>query len=146
VDVAVVLEVARRVRARYPDTPASELARFPRTTRNREGKRPVTDSVVAPHHRSWVDSLPALSLEDGRDFGKAAVFLYAYRHSFAQRHADAGTPVDVLKDLMGHRSMSTTQWPGAFLMAAKVDLDSRRPQEALPGWHLPVAGTAGNVP
>jgi hypothetical protein len=37
------------------------------------------------------------------------VFLYAYRHSFAQRHADAGTPVDVLRDLMGHRSMSTTQ-------------------------------------
>ena len=58
-------------------------------------------SVVASHHRAWVDSLPQLWLEDGREFGKAAVFLYAYRHSFAQRHADAGTPVDVLRDLMG---------------------------------------------
>jgi hypothetical protein len=48
-------------------------------------------------------------LEDGREFDKDAAYLYAYRHSFAQRHADAGTPVDVLRELMGHRSMSTTQ-------------------------------------
>ena len=58
-----------------------------------------------------------MRLEDGREFGKAAVFLYAYRHSFAQRHADAGTPVDVLKDLMGHRSMTTTQ--GYYSITAK---------------------------
>jgi hypothetical protein len=32
----------------------------------------------------------------------------AFRHSYAQRHADAGTPVDVLKELMDHRSISTT--------------------------------------
>jgi integrase len=105
----VITGQQQRVRARYPDTPASELALFPRTTRNREGKRPVGDSVVASRHRSWVSSLPPLRLEDGREFDKDAVFLYAYRHSFAQRHADAGTPVDVLRDLMGHRSMSTTQ-------------------------------------
>jgi hypothetical protein len=37
------------------------------------------------------------------------VFLCAYRHSYAQRHADAGTPVDVLRELMGHRCMNTTQ-------------------------------------
>lgn len=105
----VIVGQQQRVRARYPSTPASELALFPRPTKNREGKRPIVDSVVASHHRTWVDSLPALRLEDGREFDKTAVFLYAYRHSFAQRHADAGTPVDVLKDLMGHRSMSTTQ-------------------------------------
>ena len=105
----VITGQQQRVRARYPDTPASELTLFPRTTRNREGKRPVSDSVVASHHRSWVSSLPPLRLEDGREFDKDAVFLYAYRHSFAQRHADAGTPVDVLRDLMGHRSVSTTQ-------------------------------------
>jgi hypothetical protein len=65
--------------------------------------------MVSSHHRSWVTSLPPLLLEDGREFDKDAAYLYAYRHSFAQRHADAGTPVDVLRDLMGHRSMSTTQ-------------------------------------
>jgi integrase len=105
----VIVGQQQRVRARYPGTTAAELALFPRPTRNREGKRPIIDSVVASHHRTWVGSLPALRLEDGREFDKTAVFLYAYRHSFAQRHADAGTPVDVLKDLMGHRSMSTTQ-------------------------------------
>ena len=31
------------------------------------------------------------------------------RHSYCQRHADAGTPMDVLRDLMGHRSTDTTQ-------------------------------------
>ena len=105
----VITGQQQRVRARYPDTPAAELALFPRLTRNREGKRPIVDSVAASHHRTWVDSLPALRVADGREFDKTAVFLYAYRHSFAQRHADAGTPVDVLKDLMGHRSMNTTQ-------------------------------------
>src|SRR6202011_3647663 len=32
----------------------------------------------------------------------------AYRHSYAQRHADAGVPVDVLRELMDHRSVQTT--------------------------------------
>jgi integrase len=106
---AVITGQQQRVRARYPGTPASGLALFPRTTRNRDGKRPFTESMVSSHHRSWVTSLPPLLLEDGREFDKDAAYLYAYRHSFAQRHADAGTPVDVLRELMGHRSMSTTQ-------------------------------------
>jgi integrase len=105
----VITGQQQRVRARYPGTPAPELALFPRTTRNRDGKRPFTESMVSSHHRSWVTSLPPLLLEDGREFDKDAAYLYAYRHSFAQRHADAGTPVDVLRELMGHRSMSTTQ-------------------------------------
>ena len=33
---------------------------------------------------------------------------YALRHSYAQRHADAGVPVDVLKELMDHVSVGTT--------------------------------------
>jgi hypothetical protein len=37
------------------------------------------------------------------------VIPYAFRHSYAQRHADAGTPVEVLRELMGHESMVTTQ-------------------------------------
>ena len=30
------------------------------------------------------------------------------RHTFAQRHADAGTPVDTLKELLGHDTVRTT--------------------------------------
>ena len=114
---SVIIGQQQRVRARYPSTPASELAMFPRTTTNRAGERPLGEGVVAGHHRAWVDALAPLRLEDGREFDKTAVFLYAYRHSFAQRHADAGTPVDVLRDLMGHRSMSTTQ--GYYLITTK---------------------------
>ena len=34
---------------------------------------------------------------------------YAYRHSYAQRHADAGVPIDVLAELLDHRSYSVTR-------------------------------------
>jgi integrase len=31
------------------------------------------------------------------------------RHTYAQRHADAGLPVDVLRELLDHDSMDTTR-------------------------------------
>ena len=36
------------------------------------------------------------------------VFPYAFRHTFAQRHPDAGTPVDTLKELLGHDTVRAT--------------------------------------
>jgi hypothetical protein len=33
---------------------------------------------------------------------------YALRHSYTQRHADGGVPVDVLKELMDHAAVATT--------------------------------------
>ncbi|MEU4358725.1 tyrosine-type recombinase/integrase [Streptomyces virginiae] len=42
-------------------------------------------------------------------FDKSRIFPYAYRHSFAQRHADQGVPPEVLKELMDHRHLMTTQ-------------------------------------
>jgi integrase len=110
-DATATLIIAQQqhVRSRFPDTPTANLVLFPRATRNRDGTRPITDVLLGSTHRKWVAALPPLVLQDGREFDKAGAFLYAYRHSFAQRHADAGTPVDVLRDLMGHRSMSTTQ-------------------------------------
>lgn len=65
--------------------------------------------------RVWVDSLPEL-LSDAVDtrgqrmpFDRALIHPYAFRHSYAQRHADAGVAIDVLRDLMDHRQISTTQ-------------------------------------
>ena len=50
--------------------------------------------------------------EDGRPveqaFDRLAVVPYAYRHSYAQRHADEGVPPDVLRDLLGHDKIQTT--------------------------------------
>ncbi|OEJ22981.1 hypothetical protein AR457_37900 [Streptomyces agglomeratus] len=42
-------------------------------------------------------------------FDKGRIFPYAYRHSFAQRHADKGVKPEVLKDLMDHRQLQTSQ-------------------------------------
>jgi site-specific recombinase XerD len=39
----------------------------------------------------------------------SAVYLYALRHGYAQRHADAGVPLDTLQKLMDHRAAATTQ-------------------------------------
>lgn len=67
----------------------------------------------------WVDSLPDVlvstrSTDDGRaadtmPFDKGRIFPYAYRHTYAQRHADARVPIDVLRELMDHLNLITTQ-------------------------------------
>ena len=35
--------------------------------------------------------------------------MYAYRHTYAQRHADAGVPPDVLRELLDHLNFHTTR-------------------------------------
>ena len=74
----------------------------------------MTAWVIARAIRVWADAIPVLHSEapgpDGQPvpFDRMMIFPYAFRHSFAQRHADAGTPIDVLKELMDHREASTT--------------------------------------
>ncbi len=64
--------------------------------------------------RKWVDNIPELNSDvldsEGNllPFDRSLVFPYAFRHSFAQRHADADTPLDVLKELMDHEDPKTT--------------------------------------
>jgi hypothetical protein len=70
--------------------------------------------VLSVTLRRWVDALPQLHCDvigpDGElePFDRSLIFPYAFRHSFAQRHADAGTPLDVLQDLMDHDDPATT--------------------------------------
>lgn len=97
------------VRASFPDTPPSKLKLFPARSRNPHGTRSLTEAGTGTAHRKWVKSLPPLLLHDGTAFNKDEVTLYAYRHSYAQRHADAGTPPDVLRDLLGHEHIGTCQ-------------------------------------
>ena len=42
-------------------------------------------------------------------FDRSAIYPYAFRHSYAQRHADAGVSVEILKELMDHKDLSVTQ-------------------------------------
>ncbi|MFZ3493127.1 tyrosine-type recombinase/integrase [Streptomyces sp. 5.8] len=105
----VVRNQQRAVQARFPDTPLSDLALLPALKRNPAGSRRLSDVSLSSSHRDWVNALPALLADGDVEFNKAAIVPYAYRHSYAQRHADAGVPPDVLRDLMGHRTMRTTQ-------------------------------------
>lgn len=62
----------------------------------------------------WVDGIPELYSEDldskgnRLPFDRTLIYPYAFRHSFAQRYADAGVRVEVLKEIMDHVQVSTT--------------------------------------
>jgi hypothetical protein len=111
------------VRARHPQTPAHQLPLFPAPAHNPSGLRPITTGQVWVALRRWVAQLPDLTVsaagEDGRidtaatssgslpgssnsssngsTFARDRVYLYALRHTWAQDHADAGTPLEVLQ-------------------------------------------------
>jgi integrase len=104
-----IREHQKRVRAQFPATPVSELRLLPTGRANRDGRRPLTVSGLSAAHREWVSSLPPLLLDDGTEYDKDRVIPYAYRHSYAQRHADAGDPIDVLAELMDHRNLNVTR-------------------------------------
>ena len=102
----------QRVRDRYPHTPVGELKLLPAPKMNPRGIKPLRAATLNENHRAWVNALPALMIPHGgtqTEFDKASVFPYAYRHTYAQRHADAGVPVDVLRELLDHDSMDTTR-------------------------------------
>jgi integrase len=96
------------VRARFPHTPVGDLALLPTDRRNPNGRKPITAFSLAFHHRAWVKQMPILHTAEGTEFDKARIVLYAYRHSYAQRHADAGVGIDVLRQLMSHQKLDTT--------------------------------------
>lgn len=97
------------VRERYPNTPVGELRLLPRPSCNPDGRRPLVVGGVNMILHKWLALLPALVDVDATPFDAKRVVPYAFRHSYAQRHVDNGTPVEVLKELMGHESLITTQ-------------------------------------
>lgn len=105
----VIIAQQQRVRDRFPGQPVSRLALLPTTRANRDGAKPIPLSSLDKAHREWVDSLPVLRTGDGREFDKARVIPYAYRHTYAQRHADAGVAPDVLRELMDHAVLDATR-------------------------------------
>ncbi len=74
----------------------------------------LTPAAVARAFKEWVARIGPIDGElhgpDGRPvpFDPSLITPYAFRHCYAQRHADAGVPVDVLKELMDHVSVTTT--------------------------------------
>jgi integrase len=90
-------------------TPIGELKLLPTDRRNPHGRNAVTAFTFGFAHRAWVGKMPVLRTSDGTEFDKRRIFPYAYRHTYAQRHADAGMPIDVLRELMDHRKLDTTR-------------------------------------
>ncbi|MFE7398513.1 tyrosine-type recombinase/integrase [Streptomyces sp. NPDC057557] len=65
--------------------------------------------------RDWVDELIPDLVDERLDedgaplaYDRTQVVPYGFRHAYAQRHADAGTRPDVLRELMDHRSLDVT--------------------------------------
>ena len=106
---AVITAQQHRVRQRFPYTPVAELKLLPTPVRNPDGHKAISTTTLAARHRDWLAALPTLRTRDGTEFDKTRVVPYAYRHSYAQRHADAGVPIDVLAELLDHRSYSMTR-------------------------------------
>jgi len=89
--VTVIERQQRRVRQRFPDTPAAELKLLPTSIKNPDGAKGMRDETVGARHRKWVDSLPDVlvptaSSIDGKaaepmPFDKGRMFPYAYRHT-----------------------------------------------------------------
>ncbi len=80
-----------------------------------QGPGHLTATRLAQALRAWVGAIPILRSDvpgpDGTPlpFDRKAIYPYAFRHSYAQRHADAGVGVEILKELMDHKDMQVTQ-------------------------------------
>ena len=109
VETAAIVRANKPGRDRYPGTPASQLVLFPAVKRNPRGAKPFNPVTLCDRIRTWLRDLPRLVGPDGQDFDRSGISPYSFRHTFAQRLADQGVPIDVLADLMGHRKLSTTQ-------------------------------------
>jgi integrase len=98
-----------RVRERFPGTPLAELVLLPTPHANPAGHRAISGGLLDMRHRTWVDQLPVMRLDDGTEFDRSKIVPYAYRHTYAQRHADAGVAIDVLSALLDHRTLDVTR-------------------------------------
>ena len=106
---ALIRKQQREVQRRFPGIPLSKLKLFPRPKMNPAGDLGISSPSFSTRMRLWVDSLDTIVDETGYPFDRSLIFPYALRHSYAQRHADNRTPLDVLQKLMDHRSPVTTQ-------------------------------------
>jgi integrase len=121
----------QRVRRRYPDTPIGKLKLLPAFRRNPEGQRALTVASLENQHREWIDTLPTLFTADGVELDKTKAVLYAYRHTYAQRHADAGVPIDVLAELLDHRNLDVTR---RYYKSRELHQTSEKPQVTRSTW------------
>jgi hypothetical protein len=112
--VAAIRDQQAWVKARFPTTPASRLWLLPRPHKNTDGTNHLTANQINAWMRTWVERVPRIdagpidSHGQAVPFDRAGIHPHAFRHTYAQSMADSGVAPSVLRDLMDHRSLSTT--------------------------------------
>lgn len=78
--------------------------------KNQERQKHLNSSQFRRVFHAWVRLVPSPTglSEAAASFPVTGITLYGFRHAYAQRHADSGTPIDVLRELMDHREIDTT--------------------------------------
>ncbi len=94
---------------RYLATPLAELRLFPALQRNPGGRKPVAGPGRLGRTAPGPTACPRCCWLMAPSSPRSKVTLYAYRHTYAQRHADAGVPPDVLRELLDHLNFDTTR-------------------------------------
>lgn len=111
------IEAWKKELDRLPLVPACEQWLFPSPgQRNRPRRGHLTSPQFCNRiFRDWVDELVPDLVDERLDdngnplaYDRTQIVPYGFRHAYAQRHADAGTRPDVLKELMDHRSLDVT--------------------------------------
>ncbi|MDA8356571.1 MAG: site-specific integrase [Actinomycetota bacterium] len=113
--VAAIRAQQAWVRSRFPDTAPERLWLLPRPHKNGDGINHMKTNLINAWLRAWIEQIPAIDAgpldEEGNPvpFDQSAIQPHAFRHTYAQTMADQGVaPFSVLRDLMDHRSLSTT--------------------------------------
>jgi len=102
------------VAQRFPDTERRQLWLLPRANKNADGTTHLSGHQILMWMRAWVRDIPTIDAglldKSGEPvpFNRRAIHPHAWRHTYAQTLADQGVPPPVLRDLMDHRSLSTT--------------------------------------
>jgi hypothetical protein len=102
------------VASRFPTTPDEALWLLPRPHKNFDGSHHLCANLLLAWVRTWVERIPRIDVGPVDERGEAvaydrtAIHPHAFRHTYAQTLADSGVAPSVLRDLMDHRSLSTT--------------------------------------
>jgi len=102
------------VRERFPTTPTGPLWLLPRPHKNVDGTNHLDAGLINAWMRTWVERIeridagPCDANGEPVPFDRSGIHPHAFRHTYAQNMADSGVAPSVLRDLMDHRSLSTT--------------------------------------
>lgn len=114
----VITAQQRRVRERFPDTPLAALVLLPTPHANPTGAKPISGGLLDLRHRTWVDQLPVLRLNDGGEFDKSKIVPHAYRDTYVisgglepVRHVGHGSARPRASRLSGTCRYVRLRWP-----------------------------------